>query len=87
MGNRGVPSSPKPYAILSSPSLSLSLLLSSPPPPPDDSKTVMFSLSHKNEGKLCCLVNQYPQTGNITVDTPATPSSSTLTSAEGVWGL
>ena len=44
----------------------------------DDSKTAMLSLSHKNEGKLCCLVNRYPQTGNITVDTPATPSSSTL---------
>ena len=52
----------------------------------------MFSLSHKNEGKLCCLVNRCPQTGNITVDTPATPSSSTLATnvagllAEGVWG-
>ena len=39
----------------------------------DDSKTAMLSLSH-NEGKLCCLVNRYPQTGNIAVDTPATLS-------------
>ena len=46
----------------------------------DDSKTVMFSLSHKNEGKLCCLVSRFPRTGNITVDTPATLSSSTRTS-------